>query len=66
LASRLEVWLAAALVGGGWVAAMLLAVFWEVEAFDADAQALYAAVAFLATGAVVVRRTHYDREGGRR
>jgi hypothetical protein len=66
LASRLEVWLAAALVGGGWVAAMLLAVFWEVEAFDADAQALYAAVAFLAAGAVLIRRTHYDREEGRR
>jgi len=66
LASRLEVWLAAGLVGGGWVAAMLLALSWEVEAFDGDAQALYAAVALLATGAVLVRRNHYDREGGRR
>ena len=66
LASRLEVWIAAAMVGGGWVAAMLLATSWEVEAFGADAQSLYAAVTLLAAGGVLFRRDHYDREGGRR
>lgn len=66
LASRFEIWLAGAVVGGGWVAAMLLATTWEFQAFNADAQVVYAALTVLAAGAVLFRRNHYDREGGRR
>lgn len=66
LASRFEIWVAGVIVGGGWVAAMLLANSWDVEAFDRTAQTLYIGLIIVAVGVVLIRRNHYDREGGRR
>ncbi len=66
LASRLEMWLAGAMVGGGWVAVMLLAFTWEFETFDTRAQIVYGALIAVAAVVVVLRRNSYDWEGGRR
>lgn len=63
LSSRFEVWLAGSIVGGGWVAAMLIALAGEYEAFDGAAQIGYAALAVSAAAVVAVRRERYDREG---
>jgi hypothetical protein len=43
---------------------MLLATSWEFELFDADAQVVYTGLFVLAGCAVILRRTHYDQEGG--
>jgi len=66
LASRLEVWLAGAMIGSGWVMAMLFALVEGYETFDLRAQLVYAALAAGAAAAVIVRRHSYDREGGHR
>jgi len=63
LSSRFEVWLAGSMVGGGWVAAMVIAVAEGYETFDTRAQIGYAVLALLAAVAVMVRRERYDREG---
>ena len=66
VASRFETWLAGAMVGGGWVAVMLLAYTREIETFDAQAQIVYAGLIGLAAVVVALRRNSYDREGGNR
>ena len=63
LSSRFEVWLAGSMVGGGWVAAMLIALAEEYEAFDSAAQIGYAVLAVSAAAVVALRRERYDREG---
>lgn len=66
LASRFEMWLAGAMVGGSWVIAMLIAVAGDLEVFDSNAKFVYAGLAVLAGSAVVLRRSSYDREKGGR
>lgn len=64
LASRFEMWLSAVMVAGGWMAAMVVAISWDLETFNTRAQPVYLLLAF-ATGLVVaLRRYSYDREGG--
>lgn len=66
LASRFEVWLAAALVGGGWVLAMSYAATRDIEAFGPDAQLVHLLVLVTAGTLVILRRDEYNRQGGRR
>jgi hypothetical protein len=66
LSSRFEVWLAGSMAGGGWVAAMLMALAEGYEAFDSRAQIGYTALAVLAGAVVAARRERYDREGSPR
>lgn len=63
LSSRLEVWLAGSMVGGGWAAVMLIAFTENYAVFDGAAQIAYAALAVSAALAVAVQRKSYDREG---
>lgn len=66
LASRLEMWLAAALVTGGWLLVMPLALSREIEAFGSKAQAIHLMIAAGAAALIVMRRNQYDRQGGGR
>jgi hypothetical protein len=66
LASRFEMWLAAAMVAGGWVIAVTLAVTRELEAFGSTAQIVHLILALGAGALVVLRRNQYDRQGGGR
>lgn len=67
LASFFEIWLAAVLVGGGWVGAILLVTFsGEFDFFDPPARSLYAALGAMAAALVALRRHSYSREGGSR
>lgn len=66
LASRLEMWLAAALVGGGWVMAMSVAVTRRIEAFGPGAQLVHLLVLVTAATLVILRRDAYERQGGGR
>lgn len=64
LASRFEAWVSGAMVAGGWAVAMILALSWDLEMFNADAQSVYMLAAFFAGLVVAVRHNSYDREGG--
>jgi hypothetical protein len=65
LASRFEAWLSAVMVAGGWVAAMVVAISWDLETFNTRAQPIYLLAALVAGLVVAVQRNSYDREGGR-
>lgn len=66
LASRLEMWLAAALVAGGWVMAVGLALTRELEAFGSTARTVHLILAVSAGALIVMSRSQYDRQGGGR
>jgi hypothetical protein len=66
LASRFEMWLSGAVVGGGWVAAILLASSGDIDFFAPDSQLVHAVLVGLSAVVVLLRRTSYDREGGGR
>lgn len=63
LSSRFEVWVSGAVVAGGWVVVMLLAVTRGYEMFDAVAQLGHVLVGLGAAAAVLTSRDRYDREG---
>lgn len=64
LASRFEAWLSAVMVAGGWVAAMAIAISWDLETFNTRAQPIYLLAALAAALVVGLQRYSYDREGG--
>lgn len=64
LGSRLEMWLSGALVGGGWIVAMLLAGSGSIDGVDPGRQLVHLVLVFVSALVVLVRRTSYDREGG--
>lgn len=66
LASKFEVWLAAALVGGAWVLATTFAITRGIEAFGRDAQLVHLLLVVAAGSLVILRRDAYNRQGGRR
>lgn len=66
LASRFELWMAAAITAAGWGLALLAAMAEEVEVFGGWAQLAHVVVAAVAVFAIVMRRNSYDREGGHR
>lgn len=66
LASRFQAWLSAVMVAGGWVAAMAIALSWDLETFNTRAQPIYLLAALVAGLVVAVQRYSYDREGGHR
>lgn len=66
LSSRVEVWIAGALVAGGWTAAMFLAFTEDIDTFDSNAITGYVAVAAAASAVVILNRNRYDREGSHR
>lgn len=66
LGSRLEMWLAASLVGGGWLLVVVLASTQGQSVFTASAQVAYIVLGVIGAGALAVRHDSYNRLEGAR